>query len=87
MPNFHKVSKSKQPTTKLSHSKFLQRTITSAIRKKARIINLNKNWAHSQLGYSKRQWKKKTTKDYFGFLLHLLFHDYKGLTYARMMSC
>jgi hypothetical protein len=25
--------------------------------------------------------KKKTTKDYFGFLLHLLFHDYNGLVY------
>jgi len=25
--------------------------------------------------------KKKTAKDYFGFLLHLLFHDYSGLIY------
>jgi hypothetical protein len=25
--------------------------------------------------------KKKITKDYFGFLLHLLFHDYNGLVY------
>jgi hypothetical protein len=22
-----------------------------------------------------------TTKDYFGFLLHLLFHNYRGLVY------
>ncbi len=25
--------------------------------------------------------EKKTTKDYFGFLLHLLFHNYNGLVY------
>jgi hypothetical protein len=25
--------------------------------------------------------EKKTTKDCFGFLLHSLFHDYKGLVY------
>jgi hypothetical protein len=39
-------------------------------------------WAYSQLGYLKG-WSngKRTTKDYFGFLLHLLFHDYSGLVY------
>jgi hypothetical protein len=25
--------------------------------------------------------EKKTTKDYFRLLLHLLFHDYRGLVY------
>jgi hypothetical protein len=25
--------------------------------------------------------KKRTTNDYLGFLLHLLFHDYNGLVY------
>jgi hypothetical protein len=25
--------------------------------------------------------KKMIAKDYFGFLLHLLFHDYNGLVY------
>jgi len=38
--------------------------------------------AYSQLGYPKgRSNKKMTTTDYFGFLLHLLFHDYRGLIY------
>ncbi len=38
--------------------------------------------AYSQLGYLKG-WSngKMTTKDYFGFLLHLLFHNYRGLVY------
>jgi hypothetical protein len=38
--------------------------------------------AYSQLGYPKG-WsnKKRIAKDYFGFLLHLLFHDYIGLIY------
>jgi hypothetical protein len=33
--------------------------------------------------------KKRITKDYFGFLVHLLFHDYSGLMYVYkyMMSC
>jgi hypothetical protein len=33
--------------------------------------------------------EKKIAKDYFGFLLHLLFHDYSGLVYdlTKMMSC
>jgi hypothetical protein len=36
--------------------------------------------AYSQLGYPKgRSNRKMTTKDYFRFLLHLLFHDYRGL--------
>jgi hypothetical protein len=40
------------------------------------------NWAYSQLGCPKG-WsnRKMTTKDYFQFLLHLLFHDYRGLIY------
>jgi hypothetical protein len=40
-------------------------------------------WAYSQLGtYPKGLSNgKKTTKDYFGFLLHLLLHDYNGLVY------
>jgi hypothetical protein len=39
-------------------------------------------WAYSWLGYQKGWFnEKKTTKDYFGFLLHLLFHDYSGLVY------
>jgi hypothetical protein len=43
----------------------------------------NKNVrAYSQLGYLKG-WsnEKRITKDYFGFLLHLLFYDYNGLVY------
>jgi hypothetical protein len=38
--------------------------------------------AYSQSRYPKG-WSngKRTTKDYFGFLLHLLFHDYSGLVY------
>ncbi len=38
--------------------------------------------AYSQLEYPKG-WsnEKRTTKDYFGFLLHLLFHDYTKLLY------
>jgi hypothetical protein len=69
-------------TTKLSHSKLSQRAITNVTRRKACITNLNKNWAHSQLRYPKGQCKeKRITKDYFGFLLHLLFHDYRGLVY------
>jgi hypothetical protein len=39
-------------------------------------------WAYSQLGYPKGQFNKKMiAKDYFGFLLHFLFHDYEGLVY------
>jgi hypothetical protein len=38
--------------------------------------------AYSQLGYPKGRFNIiMTTKDYFGFLLHLLFHDYRGLVY------
>jgi hypothetical protein len=38
--------------------------------------------AYSQLEYPKgRSNKKMTTKNYFGFLLHLIFHDYRGLAY------
>jgi len=39
-------------------------------------------WASSQLGYPKG-WSngKKIAKDYFGFLLYLLFHGYSGLVY------
>jgi hypothetical protein len=38
--------------------------------------------AYSQSRYQKGQSnKKKTSKDHFGFLLHLLFHDYNGLMY------
>jgi hypothetical protein len=38
--------------------------------------------AYSQSKYPKG-WsnEKKIIKDYFGFLLHLLFHDYSGLVY------
>ncbi len=37
---------------------------------------------YSQLGYPKGWFNgKMTTKYYFGFLLHLLFHDYNGLVY------
>jgi len=41
-----------------------------------------KYWAYSQSRYPKK-WsnKKRTIKIYFGFLLHLLFHDYNGLVY------
>jgi hypothetical protein len=39
-------------------------------------------WAYSQSRYLKGQSNgKNTIKDYFGFLLHLLFHDYSGLVY------
>jgi hypothetical protein len=39
-------------------------------------------WAYSQLGYPKGQSnRKRTTKDYLQFLLHLLFHDYRGYYY------
>ncbi len=46
----------------------------------------NKNcmmmWAYLQLGYPKGQSnEKKTTKDYFEFSLHILFHDYSGSVY------
>jgi len=38
--------------------------------------------AYSQSRYPKGWFnKKKTTEDYFGFLLHLLFHDYGGFLY------
>jgi hypothetical protein len=38
--------------------------------------------AYSQSGYPKGRFNRKmTTKDYFGLLLHLLFHDYNGLVY------
>jgi hypothetical protein len=38
--------------------------------------------AYSQSKYPKgRSNEKKTIKDYFGFLLHLLFYDYSGLVY------
>jgi hypothetical protein len=38
--------------------------------------------AHSQLRYTKRQSnEKKNVKNYFEFLLYLLFHDYNGLVY------
>jgi hypothetical protein len=38
--------------------------------------------AYSQSKYLKRQSnEKRTTKDYFGFLLHLLFHEYTRLVY------
>ncbi len=38
--------------------------------------------ACSQSGYSKGWYNGKgIVKDYFGFLLHLLFHDYSGLVY------
>jgi hypothetical protein len=38
--------------------------------------------AYSQLGYPKG-WsnEKMTTIFFFDFLLHLLFHDYRGLVY------
>jgi hypothetical protein len=35
---------------------------------------------HNQ-GTQKDSNKKRIAKDYFEFLLHLLFHDYKGLLY------
>jgi hypothetical protein len=35
------------------------------------IIRVSKKWFN----------KKKIAKDYFGFLLYLLFHDYNGLVY------
>ncbi len=39
--------------------------------------------AYSQLRYPKGQFNgKRITKDNFGLLLHLLFHDYSGLVYA-----
>jgi hypothetical protein len=39
-------------------------------------------WAHSKLGYPKG-WsiRKMIAKDYFGFLLHSLSHDYNGFVY------
>jgi hypothetical protein len=38
--------------------------------------------AYSQSGYPKgRSNGKMIAKDYFEFLLHLLFHDYNGLVY------
>ncbi len=38
--------------------------------------------AYSQSRYPKGWFNRKmTTKDYFGFLLHLLFHNYKGFVY------
>jgi hypothetical protein len=41
-----------------------------------------KLWAYSQSGYSKGQFNKKTfAKDYFEFLLYLLFYNYSGLVY------
>jgi len=46
------------------------------------IIFMDTQWAYSQLGYPKGQSnEKRTTKDYFGFLLYLIFHDYSGLVY------
>jgi hypothetical protein len=38
--------------------------------------------AYVQSGYPK-EWSngQMITKDYFGFLLHLLFHNYRGLVY------
>jgi hypothetical protein len=39
------------------------------------------NWAYLQLGYQKGWFNRKDCKDYFGCLLHLLFHDYNGLVY------
>ncbi len=49
------------------------------------ILHLAKSWgiwAYSQLGYLKG-WSngKRIGKDYFGFLLHLIFHDYSGLVH------
>jgi hypothetical protein len=43
--------------------------------------------AYSQSRYPKG-WsnKKMTAKDYFGSLLHLLFHDYNGLAYDYNQS-
>jgi len=38
--------------------------------------------AYSQSRYPKGWFNgKMIAKDYFGFLLHLLFHDYNGLVY------
>ncbi len=46
------------------------------------LCNESHNKAYSQSRYPKGQFnKKKTSKDHFGFLLHLLFHDYGGLVY------
>jgi hypothetical protein len=43
---------------------------------------MDTQWAYSQLGYPKGQSnRKRTTKDYFRFLLYLIFHDYDGLVY------
>jgi len=36
---------------------------------------------HNQGTQKESLMKKKTTKNYFGFLLHLLFYDYSGLVY------
>jgi predicted metalloprotease with PDZ domain len=48
----------------------------------SRSQNASGKWAHSWLGYQKGQYnKKKIIKDYFGFLLHLLLHDYNILVY------
>jgi hypothetical protein len=39
-------------------------------------------WAYSHQGTQKDGlMEKMTTKDYFGFLLYLLFHDYSGLVH------
>jgi len=39
-------------------------------------------WAYSQSGYPKGQSnEKRIAKDYFEFLLHLLFHNYSVLVY------
>ncbi len=43
-------------------------------------ILIQNKWAYSQLGYPKGGFnEKKIAKDYFEFLLQLLFHDYSGL--------
>jgi hypothetical protein len=43
---------------------------------------IQKKWAYSESRYPKWWFNEKTTtKDYFEFLLHLLFHDYSGLVY------
>jgi hypothetical protein len=45
------------------------------------------HWLQRSLGHIDDQGTKKDSskcffaKDYFGFLLHLLFHDYNGLVY------
>ncbi len=42
----------------------------------------NLYWAYLQLGYRKGQSnEKRITKDYFEFLLHLLFHVYNELVH------